>query len=64
VTLTAPWNCVPASAPQLLVRSGRVLEHDAAVIVTVTAMVLGVQGQDPVTETVAVVPCVTMAREV
>jgi hypothetical protein len=64
VTLTAPWICVPASSPQLLVRSGRVLEHDDAVIVTVTATALGVQGQGPVTETVAVVVCVTAAREV
>ena len=62
MTLTAPWICVLAIVPELLVRSGIVLEHDATGTVTVT--VLGVQGQDPVTETVAVVVCVTVVREV
>jgi hypothetical protein len=62
VTLTAFWICVPASAPELLVRSGIVLEHDVGG--TVTVMVLGVQGQDPVTKTVAVMVCVTVVGEV
>jgi hypothetical protein len=64
VTLTAPWICVPAIVSELLVKSGVVFEHDAAGTVTVTDTVLGVQGQDPVTETVAIVLCVNVVRGV
>jgi hypothetical protein len=64
VTLTAPWICVLAIDSKPLLRNGVVSEHDGAEIVTVTATVLGVQEQDPVTKTVAIVVCVPVVREV